>query len=351
MKKMKHAHYTKVFIFVLSAFMLTGAAMSAFAQGAVVYEQKKLMLHDEEGDVYLSQLFWDTCETGIKKCILFKNVPPQESQLRLPRFIKENPILSGLKQRKADNSRAVATFNTEKTFHNLRQIILDEEAKGMEMTPGQIHDWTIKPTASISKIVVALATASSSRFLYVGQEEKLIEWITARPDNSVTIEALFLHSYKLNKGNLYLTILTIENVLSDATFEADRENTLVNQKLVDLYKASPNKFGDWYHFFGTMLAGYTGEPAHLIVKLYSIYRKISRGEQAEKATLAADKAGADIGAQLRKFMLADSSIAKARLQAALRSQKKKSKKPAAAKSYVSPQDKVYVAHQIEPELY
>ena len=51
-----------------------------------------------------------------------------------------------------------------------------------------------------------------------------------------------------------------------------------------------------------MLAGYVEEPAQIIAQLYGIYRKISRGEDAEKATMAADKEGAKIGTGLRFFV-------------------------------------------------
>ena len=257
------------------------------------------MLVDSEGDRLLLQLFWDTCETGLKKCLLRKNIAPQETQLRLPRFLQENPILSDTPVRTVDNSRVRPLFDAQATVSNLKKIIRNEQARGLHASFGRIHTWSAGRTSGLSKIIMALATASSSRFLYVGHEEELIEWIKKRPDNSVSIEALFHKSYILNGGNVYLTLLTIENVLSDATFEENRENTAVNRKLADLYAGSPNKFGDWYHMFGTMLAGYVGEPARLIAKLYGIYRRISRGGAAEKATMAADKVGADMGVELR----------------------------------------------------
>lgn len=265
----------------------------------VEYAQEKLMLVDSEGDRLLLQLFWDTCETGLKKCLLRKNIAPQETQLRLPRFLQENPILSDTPVRTVDNSRVRPLFDAQATVSNLKKIIRNEQARGLHASFGRIHTWSTGRTSGLSKIIMALATASSSRFLYVGHEEELIEWIKKRPDNSVSIEALFHKSYILNGGNVYLTLLTIENVLSDATFEENRENTAVNRKLADLYAGSPNKFGDWYHMFGTMLAGYVGEPARLIAKLYGIYRRISRGGAAEKATMAADKVGADMGVKLR----------------------------------------------------
>ena len=188
-------------------------------------------------------------------------------------------------------------------LENLKNIMKNGEYR---ISLGTMHRWALKDFLSAkvvaSKILMCLATATSARFMYVGQEVPLIDWILSRQDNSVTIEQLFEESYNLNKGNVYLTVLTIENVLSDSTFEADREKTAVNRKLSDLYAGSPNKFGDWYHLFGTMLAGYANEHAEAIADLYGVYRKISRGSNAEKATISADKIGAKMGRQLRQFV-------------------------------------------------
>lgn len=298
---MRISLFHKVMLSISAIVLLPACTVPVFAQSNsfIQYAQEKLMLKDRKGDRLLLQLFWDTCETGLKKCLLRKNIAPQETQLRLPRFLQENPILSDTPVRTVDNSRVRPLFDAQATVSNLKKIIRNEQARGLHASFGRIHTWSAGRTSGLSKIIMALATASSSRFLYVGHEEELIEWIKKRPDNSVSIEALFHKSYILNGGNVYLTLLTIENILSDATFEENRENTAVNRKLADLYAGSPNKFGDWYHMFGTMLAGYVGEPARLIAKLYGIYRRISRGGAAEKATMAADKVGADMGVKLR----------------------------------------------------
>ena len=313
---MRISFFHKAIVTISAVVLLSvfGGPVCAQSNRFVEYAQEKLMLVDREGDRLLLQLFWDTCETGLKKCLLRKNIAPQETQLRLPRFLQENPILSDTPVRTVDNSRVRPLFDAQATVFNLKKIIRNEQARGLHASFGRIHTWSAGRTSGLSKIIMALATASSSRFLYVGHEEELIEWIKTRPDNSVSIEALFHKSYILNGGNVYLTLLTIENVLSDATFEADRENTAVNRKLADLYAGSPNKFGDWYHMFGTMLAGYVGEPARLIAKLYGIYRRISRGEAAEKATMAADKVGADMGVELRGFVSVKDEEVKALLE-------------------------------------
>lgn len=289
---------------ILTELLLATVLLGAYVipvHAQVIYQQKKLMLTDEEGDRVLLQLFLDTCETGIKKCVQRENVAPQESQYRVPRFARENPLVPNSHQRITDNSRLLPLFDSETLLTNFQRIIQQEAKRGNNLSIGDFHTWKISPRFALSKIVVALATASSARFLYVGQEPALIAWIKNQPDNSVTPEMLFRQSYLLNKGNIYLTILTIENILSDATFEERREDTLVNHKLTDLYAYSPNKFGDWYHFFGTMLAGYVQEPAKIIAEMYSVYRKISRGENAEKSTMDADKSGAQLGGALRQF--------------------------------------------------
>lgn len=284
------------------AVLLIGAAQPVFAQ-AITYRQEQLKLIDPDGDEVLLKLFSDTCKTGIKKCITFTNVPPAESQLRVPRFASENPVLDIEDNRVVDNSKAEAMFDMEATLARLKSIMKNGRYK---ISLGTMHRWALKDFLSAkvvaSKILMCLATATSARFMYVGQEVPLINWILSRQDNSVTIEQLFEESYNLNKGNVYLTVLTIENVLSDSTFEADREKTAVNRKLSDLYAGSPNKFGDWYHLFGTMLAGYANEHAEAIADLYGVYRKISRGSNAEKATISADKIGAKMGRQLRQFV-------------------------------------------------
>lgn len=291
-------------IMLLLGILLLGWPWSLSAQenNPITYQQKKLMLVDSAGDEILVKLFFHTCETGIQKCRLRKNIAPQKSQLRQPRFSKENPLVSPRAPRKTDNTKAVALFDMQETVKNLKRILRDRKQRRKEISAGESHRWSNKHPFVISKIIVALGTASSSRFMYVGQEIPLIRWIAQCPDRSVTIEKLFQKSLELNNGNIYLTLLTIENVLSDASFEKDRENTLVNQKLADLYANSPNKFGDWYHLFGTILAGYVQEPAKAIANMYSVYRRISRGEQAEKSTMDADRKGADIGVQLRAFI-------------------------------------------------
>lgn len=337
----------KIIFNKITASILVSAAllfMSApVAAQAVTYRQEKLMLTDAEGDEVLLSLFADTCETGLKKCFSFKNVPPQASQLRTPRFVRENPILNIEDNRVIDNTQLKPLFKPQSALAHMRYIIINNK---YPPSLGEMHSWAKGSFSlskfALSKIIMALATATSPRFMYVGQEENLIAWILARPDNSVTIEGLFKTSYELNQGNVYLAILTIENVLADATFEKDREKTAVNQKLADLYEASPNKFGDWYHFFGTMLAGYANEPAQAIAELYGVYRRISRGSDAEKSTMDADKAGADIGVKLRHFVFTRDVKLQKKIHAEQQKRETLSKTSLGNLKYIGPDGNMYI---------
>lgn len=343
---MKNLLRSWLFLMLTAGWLICPQGASAESGDFVKYKQDKLMLVDLQGDEFLRALFFSTCETGLKKCLLRENVPPQESQLRLPRFMRENPIVLTNEKRSVDNTKVQPLFNTEETLKSFEQIIRKRIESGYKIQMGQVHQWASGSmrlsNVVLSKLIMALGTASSSRFMYVGQEEKLIEWIKAHPDKSVTLIDLFRRSLALNDGNVYLTLLTIENVLADATFEEHREYTAVNKKLVDLYAASPNKFGDWYHFFGTMLAGYAGEPADLIASIYGTYRKISRGDSAEKATIAADKTGADIGIKLREFVYKEDKDLQRKISREISEREKLIKASRGNLKYLGPDGNMYI---------
>ena len=172
-------------------FVLVCVGGTLYAQ-AVTYQQEKLMLIDPVGDSALEAVFLATCETGAKKCVAFRNVAPQSSQLRTPRFAKENPILNIPDNRIIDNSRVFASFDVKETTAKL-QAIIQEGNKNYPVTYGGVHIWAAGAGFGwskflLSKPVMALATATSSRFMYVGQEEHLIKWILAQKNKSVTID-------------------------------------------------------------------------------------------------------------------------------------------------------------------
>jgi hypothetical protein len=73
------------------------------------------------------------------------------------------------------------------------------------------------------------------------------------------MDQLFRRGYQLHNGDVYLTILAIENILGDNWRHPDRDKLAVTRKLASIsnfYQGKGDKYGAWYHFHGIMLYGY-----------------------------------------------------------------------------------------------
>ena len=104
-----------------------------------------------------------------------------------------------------------------------------------------------------SKLFLLLACGWTSRYAVTGQEAALTERILKYPDGKMQLHHMFQESYVLNRGNLYLTLLTAENVLAGNPYRVDRENDPIQKKLAYLRHDSlqmGDNYGAWYHFFG-----------------------------------------------------------------------------------------------------
>ena len=148
------------------------------------------------------------------------------------------------------------------------QIINEEKANGIEPTYGQPHEWSPEflakygqssPMLATSKLLMALATGDTFRFMQTDREEPLYKWMISRPRSSVTIHDVFRESYRLNGGDVYKALLTIENVLSRQWKNPDREHLPLTERLKPItsgHEYRGDRFGTWYHLFGIMLYGY-----------------------------------------------------------------------------------------------
>ena len=112
------------------------------------------------------------------------------------------------------------------------------------------------PTLGRSKLLCALGSGSTAVVMPTGREEPLKEWVLEQEKGSVQIDTLFKESYRLNEGDLYGTLLTAENVLSEGLYKADRSEQEVTKKLSYIRNDSApagDNFGSWYHLFGSAL--------------------------------------------------------------------------------------------------
>lgn len=109
-----------------------------------------------------------------------------------------------------------------------------------------------------SKLFLLLACGWTSRYAVTGQEKELEARLMTYPDRGVQLHDAFGESYLLNRGNVYLTLLTLENVLAGDPYRLDRDQMPIQKKLAYIRNDSApvgDNYGAWYHFFGIGMYG------------------------------------------------------------------------------------------------
>jgi hypothetical protein len=200
----------------------------------------------------------------------------------------------------------------------LARIIRDENLEsGIEPSIGKFHEWSpefyqgkgleILPLYLSGKIFSALVRGQTAIYLRTDREDSLREWILSQPKRSVTLHGLFRVSYRLNEGDVYLTILTIENVLSVHWRASDREKIDVTQRLssiINFFGTRADHFGSWYHLFGIMLFGYvsTDIQATWVGTIETLGSHLLSSGEDETQEHFMNQEGGLIGAKLRRML-------------------------------------------------
>jgi hypothetical protein len=154
---------------------------------------------------------------------------------------------------------------------DLIQVIEEEEKKGIALKKGESHLWSkkfkedkkllsVQTIRSIpSKMLTTLSEGKSGDLMVTEKEKELSQFILSQKTSSITPAELFRKSYQLNEGNLYLSLLTIENVLAKEWLHPKRDEFKQTQNLQPFSKvfgSHGDVFGHWYHMFGMMFYGY-----------------------------------------------------------------------------------------------
>jgi hypothetical protein len=160
-------------------------------------------------------------------------------------------------------------IKTNQFVDMIQMIIAKGYEKGINPSFGQPHDWSDEfknsnlakksIMASFSKVLLALSRGETSQYLLSGHEIELEEWILEKEIESLYPHDLLEKSYELSKGDMYLTILTIENVLNKywrANNRATLPITIRLKPIINSFGSNGDVFGAWYHLFGMMLYGY-----------------------------------------------------------------------------------------------
>lgn len=200
----------------------------------------------------------------------------------------------------------------EKLF---QQIISEELALGTQPSAGQVHEWSDEVrkefpghiSMRFSKLLTCLALGVSSKYLVTGQEMSLRNYLLSLEDDSATFADVFRQSYRLNQGDVYLTLLTIENLLSANWKAPEREYIGFIKKLKPMQSVTNgagDKFGTWYHFIGTLLYGYAyGEwSAKTVGFIETIGSQILSSFEKETQETYANHMGGKVGRILKKVV-------------------------------------------------
>ncbi len=189
-------------------------------------------------------------------------------------------------------------FKAAKVTRMLLQVIREEhDQHGIVPKSGEEHrfapeifkyyrqEYPILKTG-MTKLFMALGNGLTSRFLVTGTERELVEELEAREFESVDLAEAFRLSYRLNQGDLYLTILALENVFAYHWNTPARDRSSVLQRLRPFthFFNRGDKFGHWYHFWGMVLYGHqrSSTRAALVGGIEELLSRLAGGEDDQE---------------------------------------------------------------------
>jgi hypothetical protein len=298
-----------------------------------IYQQTGYQLHDPHGDILL---LWTAHQ--IPKFVM-SNLKGQQTQLLKEREKKIEELLEKYPQYRPQpettnlivedylpfNPEHVAIeleghqapFKIKNLALMLKQIIAEEyQLNGLTPQLGNVHKWSpeILPElrknffifSRMSKLLVALSRGGTSSYMVTGTEEELKNYILSRPEESVNLEEMFRASYRINQGDVYLALLTIENVLSRFWLSSGRSKRAIMTRLKDItnFNYRTDKFGAWYHLFGIMLYGYAegGFKSRVVGNLETAGSQIMSRFKDERQESYINARGGPVGARIRRFI-------------------------------------------------
>jgi len=195
-----------------------------------------------------------------------------ESRLTITEQMKANELLEKGQLSVEGRKSPIHSDAMTRAFGLVIQQELEETK--IQPTAGQTLNWSHEfkecvgkkflPFTGFSKTLGALAIGQGMILTPTGHEKDLYDWMIQQPDRSIEPAELFRQSYRLNEGDIYRTILTIENLLSRAWQVKTRDQLDQTRKLkpfVRMIGPEADTYGSWYHFFGTMLHAYATRPS------------------------------------------------------------------------------------------
>jgi hypothetical protein len=283
------------------------------------YEQKSLKYDDPKGDAILCQKMLNSPEI-LKK---MKNGTYNEAEYPRPKWVDELENSEKASTKKSEGRPILgreSPFDTKAMEAMFLEVLRSESAAGLKITAGQEHEWSPEVRKQLggkcaiplmfSKMLLALAAGQTALHMATGLEDKYLDWILEQKPDSITPESAFRSALRLSKGDVYLALLTIENVYSAAWKRPDREDLPWARRvrsIINSHGQGRDNFGPWYHMWGTTLFSYVrgSGPAKLVSKLETAgTMSIANSDRAQKHH--ANMAGASVGGRLAKIVRKES---------------------------------------------
>lgn len=245
-------------------------ALSGYDQN--LYMQKSYGLYDSAGDAALIERA-EVVPWNIVKALFDDENFSHADDPWLPEAWETEDPLAG---KVAEPQLAVGPsiqgrdqpIHIERFNEMLDQVLLEESQRGLKPFVGLFHEWSFEtrqkyagrtPVVGFSKLFICLSLGFCNRFMKTDKEHDLWQWMIGQDYNSITFPEMFRASYRLNRGDVYLSILTVENLLSANWRYTKREGLPATKRLRPItsgYNYNGDRFGTWYHFFGMILYGY-----------------------------------------------------------------------------------------------
>lgn len=234
---------------------------------------------------------------------------------------KKKSLVEQLKLQKLYLEGHKNPIRADQFAYMIDQIMIDGLLEGITPKYGTIHEWSkefksskaakYSLMAKFSKLLMALSRGETSQYMLSGAEEQLEEWILSQEISSLYPHDLIRTSYRINDGDMYLTLLTIENVLNRYWRVHNRQDLPVTIRLrpiINSFGMDGDNFGSWYHLFGIMLYGYAEGPLNskAIGSIESLGSHVLSGFADERQEDFVNSKGSIIGARVARSIRAES---------------------------------------------
>ncbi len=291
---------------------LTFSQKVSDAPGDFKYRQDESKSIDPEGDAHLIRDL-DKVPGEIIKSLFDRNIKGEEQTGEIKPDIvagKQKPI------------------NMDALINKFKEIIQENP----QITPilGEEHKWSPQakkylrfgfirrlfgflgkknsfpvPLMGRTKLFLCLACGWTSRYMKTGSEDELKSKLMKYKDKSINIHDVLRESYILNKGNIYKTLLTAENVLGGEIYKKDRSQVPLQKKLKYIRndsKPEGDNYGAWYHLMGAGLYSLMRPDwiAKSVVEIESFGSLFLEGRDPQEDHI--NRLGAEMGTKLKRMM-------------------------------------------------